>query len=222
LFAGVLLAVRADLNEPLALCLALLGLQLAQKERWFRAGIAFALALLAKETALAFLAGAAAWLAWRGQRRQAAALLSASLVPALAWGMLLTAWLGESPLNTPAAAMELIPFNGLRSVGASPAMVFILVWVALPALGLGAAGAGEAARRNFSLELFVLLANAGLIALMPRETWINVAGALRAATGLAAASLLYSASMRPRLLPWLAAFWLVSGLSLLPAVLLAR
>jgi hypothetical protein len=50
-------------------------------------------------------------------------------------------------------------------------------------------------------------------------TWWNIGGAIRTVMGLVIASLLYVAVERPRLLPWVAAFWMVSGMLLLPALL---
>jgi hypothetical protein len=219
-FAGVLISVRADLNEPLALCLALGGLYFSYREKWIWAAVCLGLAVLAKETAVAFSLGIVAWLVWKRRFRTALFLMIFGLLPALLWGIILTAWLGQSPLSAQEAAMELLPFYGLRYIGLSPASAFILLWVALPALLLGAIGLFNLLRKKVSLELMVLFANVALVALMPRLTWINVAGALRATIGLSIASLIFLAFTRPRLLPWISAFWATSGLVLLPAVIL--
>ena len=219
LFAGPLIALRADLNEPLAVLFVLLGLLAARREQWGWAGLAFALAVLAKETALPFVLGLAAWLLFARRARPALLVLLVSLAPALIWGLLLTRWLGHSPLSTQAAELEKLPFYGLGFVAMSPAKAFILLWVAFPAVLLGLAGLYELWRRRSTPEAWLLLANAGLLAFMPRLTWINLAGALRAATGLCLASLLYAGAARPKLLPWLAAFWMVSGLILIPFVI---
>ena len=147
-------------------------------------------------------------------------MLATSIAPAILWGMVLTIWLGESPLGAEQAAMEVVPFYGLLFIGVSPAKAIILLWVAIPSILLGVLGAFDLLRKKMSLELFILLANVALIAFMPRLTWYNAAGALRAVIGLAAISLVYVAMRRPRLLPWAGAFWLTSGLVLIPILIM--
>jgi hypothetical protein len=221
-FAGVLISVRADLNEPLAICLALGGMYFSYREKWIWASMCLGLAILAKETAVAFSLGIVAWLIWQKRLRIALALTLFGLLPAILWGIFLTTWLGQSPLSAQEAAMEFLPFYGLRYVGASPARALILLWVALPALFLGAIGLFDLLRKKVSLELMILLANVALVAIMPRLTWINVAGALRAAIGLSVAGLIFVAFTRPRILPWISAFWASSGLVMLPAIIIAN
>jgi hypothetical protein len=221
-FAGVLISLRADLNEPLAICMALSGLYFSYREKWIWAGVCLALAVLAKETAVAFLLGIAAWLIWQKRFRTALFLMLFGLLPAILWGIFLTTWLGQSPLSAQEAAMEFLPFYGLRYIGASPASPFILLWVALPALLFAVIGLFDLLREKVSLELMVLLVNVALVALMPRLTWINVAGALRAAIGLSVAGVIFVAITRPRLLPWISAFWASSGLVMLPAIIIAN
>jgi hypothetical protein len=218
--AGMIIALRADLNEPLAILLALVGLVLAYREKWSWAGTAFALAILAKEIALAFPLGVVGWLLVNRRFRIGVTVLAISLLPALIWGGFLTLWLGQSPLSAEQAASELLPFYGLRFIGVSPLKVIIVVWVALPALLFGALGLVDLWKRKITLETMIMLANVGLIAFMPRLAWINVAGALRATIGLTAISLIYVAARRPRLVPWLGAFWIMPGLILLPVMII--
>jgi hypothetical protein len=220
LSSGVLIALRADLNEPLAIMLSLIGLVMAYRGRWSWAGVAFALALLAKEIALAFALGVVAWLVLKGNWRSGAKLFVISLAPAVLWGILVTLWLGESPVGWDQAALEKIPFYGLRFVGLSPAKEIILFATALPAVMFGLLGGIDFLKKKFSLELMVLLANVGLIAVLPRYTWYNAAAALRVTIGLSAISLIYVASKRARLVPWVGAFWMISGLILLPFLII--
>jgi hypothetical protein len=217
--AGMMIALRADLNEPLAILLALVGLALAYREKWSWAGVAFALAILAKEIALAFPLGVVGWLLINRRFRIGVTLLAISLLPALIWGGFLTLWLGQSPLSAEQAATELLPFYGLRFIGVSPLKEIIVLWVALPAILFGALGLVDLWKRNVTPETIIILANVGLIAFMPRLAWINIAGALRATIGLTAISLIYVAVKRPRLVPWLGAFWITPGLILLPVMI---
>jgi hypothetical protein len=214
--AGLLISLRADLNEPLAILFALAGMLLCYKNKWFWAGVSFALGILAKEIAATFALGAAVWLLFERRFRDGMVLLATSLLPAILWGILLTAWLGQTPLGAEQAAMETLPFFGLLFIGISPARVIILLWVAIPAILFGLLGAFDLLRGRTTLGVFVLLANVALIAFMPRLTWYNAAGALRAAVGLVAVSLVYTASRWPRLVPWIGAYWVTSGLAMIP------
>jgi hypothetical protein len=214
--AGLLISLRADLNEPLAILWALVGMILCYRKKWFLAGVSFALGILAKEIAITFALGAAVWLFFERRFRDGAVLLVTSLLPAIMWGIFLTVWLGQSPLGANQAAMETLPFYGLLFIGISPARVIILLWVAIPAILFGLVGAFDLFKGRTTLELFVLLASVALIAFMPRLTWYNAAGALRATVGLVAVSLVYTASRWPRLVPWVGAFWMTSGLIMIP------
>jgi hypothetical protein len=216
LSAGLLISLRADLNEPLAILFALAGLLLCYRKKWFWAGVSFALGILAKEIAVTFALGATVWLLFERRFRDGTVLLAASLLPAILWGIFLTAWLGQSPLGADQAAMETLPFLGLLFIGISPARVIILLWVAIPAIAYGLVAAFDLFKGRTTLEAFVLLASVALIAFMPRLTWYNAAGALRATVGLVAVSLVYTASRWPRLVPWVGAFWMTSGLIMIP------
>jgi len=94
LFPGVLMAVRLSLNEPLAYGLILLAIRLRGRERLWQAAAACALAALAKETALVFVAGFVLW--ELASRRWAAGLLFGLLacLPFVAWQAVLVARLG--------------------------------------------------------------------------------------------------------------------------------
>jgi hypothetical protein len=214
--AGILISLRADLNEPLAILFALAGMLLCHRKKWFWAGVLFALGILAKEIAVTFALGATVWLLFERRFRHAVVLLVTSLLPAILWGIFLTAWLGQSPLGAEQAAIETLHFFGLLFIGISPARVIILLWVAIPAIVFGLLGAFDLLKGRITLEAFVLLASVALIAFMPRLTWYNAAGALRAAIGLVAVSLVYTASRWPRLVPWVGAFWMTSGLAMIP------
>lgn len=213
--AGMMISLRADLNEPLAILLALAGLVLIYHKKWVFAGLAFALGILAKEIVVVFVIGTVVWLLFEKKTRTALLLTVLSLLPAVLWGLFLTSWLGQSPLSADQAAMEILPFYGLLFIGVSPAKIMIILWVALPAILFGLVGSLDFLKRQHSLELFIVLMNVGLLAFMPRMTWYNFAGALRAVLGLCAISLVYTTVRWPRLGHWLGVYWMSSGLILL-------
>jgi hypothetical protein len=208
------------LSEPLMLLLSLLGVFLVYRQQWVWAGVAFALAILSKEVAAVFVFGVAAWLLLNRRFRLALQIALISCLPAVIWGSLVTLWLGESPLNIYYARMETLPFWGLQHIHVSPAAAYIWIWVAFPALALGILDIWDIAKWKSSPDTLILLANVALVAFMPRFTWWNVGGALRVVMGLVLASYLYASFARPKLLPWISAFWLTSGLIVLPALLL--
>lgn len=214
-FIGTILTLWADLNEPLALAFSLWGLRFTRRNRVWQAGLAFALGILAKEIALMFALGAAAWCLVTRRFTHAARLIALSLAPAVAWGFVLTRWLGESPLAAQPAAMEVIPFYGMKFLLAEPVSLFILAWTAFPAAAALMVGLCDRRRWSAGPEALVLLANTALVALMPRLTWINIAGALRLSLGLLAASLLFTARYYPTRLKWVSVFWAASGPALL-------
>jgi hypothetical protein len=218
--SGVLIAVRTDLTEPLAIIFALLGLLLSHRQRWIWAGVSFALAILAKEIAVTFALGVVVWLLLRREFSKGLGLVMVSFLPSVLWGIALTLWLGQSPLSAEHAAMNLIPFWGIRLVSTSPAKEFIIIWVILPALTFGVAGLFDLLRRGISVELLVLLASVALVACMPDMTWLNASGALRTVIGLTIASLIYLAIRWPRAMPWVGAYWMVSGLVMLPMLVI--
>jgi hypothetical protein len=218
-FLGTLVTIRGNLTEPLALCWAVFGLWLLKKGSWKWAGVALGVAILTKEIALPFLLGITTWFVIQKEYRTAISITMIGLAPALIWGAIITIWLGHSALSAQMAAMELIPFYGLLFLDVSPAKGHILLWVAIPMFFFGSLGLFDLRRwRNDPVSL-IMLANVALLAFMPRMTWWNIGGAIRTVMGLVIASLLYVAVERPRLLPWVAAFWMVSGMLLLPALL---
>jgi hypothetical protein len=218
--AGLLISLRADLNEPLAILWALVGMILAYQKKWLWAGFSFALGILAKEIAITFAFGAAIWLFFEWRFRDGMVVLVTSLLPAILWGIFLTAWLGQSPLTADQAAMETLPFYGLLFVGVSPAKAIILLWVAIPAILYGLVGTFDLLKGRTTMEVFMLMASVALVAFMPRLTWYNAAGALRAVVGLVVVSLVYTASRWPRLVPWIGAYWITSGLVMIPVLVL--
>jgi hypothetical protein len=218
--SGVLISVRTDLTEPLAILFALLGLLLSYRRRWIWSGLSFALAILAKEIAVTFALGVIIWLLLRREFSKGGALFVISFLPAILWGIMLTLWLGQSPLSAEQAAMNLVPFRGIWLVGASPAKEIIIIWVIIPVFVFGAVGLYDLIKKRISVDLMVLLGSVALIACMPNLTWMNASGALRTVINLTIASLVYSAIRWPRILPWVGAYWMASGLIMIPILII--
>ncbi len=113
LFAGVLMPVRTSLNEPLAYGLAIVAIWLERNERPWWSALAFAAAILAKETALIILLGYLLWMIFERRWRDAVRLSMAGCIPFVVWQGTLYLWLGSvgigsgGDLSTP---FEFIPF----------------------------------------------------------------------------------------------------------------
>jgi hypothetical protein len=61
------------------------------------------------------------------------------------------------------------------------------------------------------LDAVMVLAQVGLVAVMPAPTWADPLAILRVGLGLLVTVLLWLASSHPRALPYAAALWLPSG-----------
>ncbi|MFW5771753.1 MAG: AZOBR_p60025 family cell surface glycopolymer formation protein [Phototrophicaceae bacterium] len=111
--------VRLALPEPLAYGLALTGLLLATRDRWLWAAVVFALAGLAKETALVFPAAAGLLLLARRRWLLAVAFGLMALAPFIAWQAFLYSQFntfGVGSGGAGATAFTLLPFGGVLAI----------------------------------------------------------------------------------------------------------
>ena len=189
LYPGLFLSLQHDLNEPLAYALLTLAVYLFDfggRRRLIYAGLAFALAILARETTAVFavlyglallaprpfsgvgaqLANARLWKPSRARLIQTATLLSISLAPALFYRLFLRLWLGNA--DVPADVVpELIPFRGILSYWPwQGPQIIAAATVIAPALICAAVGIRALWRRLWRVEVFILLANVQLFVVM--------------------------------------------------------
>jgi hypothetical protein len=207
MWAGLLLALRLDLPEPLAMSLVITAIWLDQKKsvRW--AWLFYALALFAKETTIFFIvAQGLIYLANRRWRDALGLSLLAGLPFVLfhLWLLKVFGSLGFGLGGAEASGVELVPFFGLLRVGAySPRYLFALLAVDVPALLLPAlwglyssAKRWLAGQRDFSATALFL--NAAIYPFLPLSLYIQPIGTLRLASGLVLALLLFFARFRVR------------------------
>jgi hypothetical protein len=214
---GYLLAIRMDLNEPVALALALWGLVLYQEDKLVLAIIFFAISGLAKEIALVFPVALAMWEALHKHWRRSLAIGLGSLSPYLVWYLIVNHWFGVSQVQIEQSRPILIPFWGIRYLKDAYSRLMVGLWVLLPAI-IG----GLLALINFwkdkgsrtGRDALLVLSQVCLVAFLPKPTWEDPIAVLRVALGLLAAILVWLAGSRPRLLPYTAALWAPSGLVL--------
>jgi hypothetical protein len=219
LYAGHLMSVRLDLNEPLAHALVQGAILATEEERWKLGVFLFALAALAKETTLVFVAGYLLYLLARRQWRRLAGLALGTGVPFLAWQGVLWLWLGSPGLGSGGAgatSWEIVPFRGLWSVGAVDlrvlgllALVIVPLTVIPALLSLWAAGRDLWQGRWHPLTT-MLLANALLMLFLPQSTYREPLAMLRLTSGLVIAVIDYGAKKRSKRILNYSLLWLAS------------
>ncbi len=214
-FLGLMLSMRMDLLEPLVLALGLGGWMAYKKDKPAVGILLFALSGLTKEVGLIFPAAITAWLLLQGKWRTALWTLAGSTLPFLVWQFYLTSQFGTRFAASGATHLTRIPFSGLFNYKDLPGFLFVGFWAAIPAVLGGLGLAWDLWRRPSSLqhpEIFLLIFQVALIATLPRPTWGDPLAVLRTATGLLVSLLLWLALSHPRALPYLAAFYIPSGL----------
>jgi hypothetical protein len=218
LWAGLLLAVRLDLSEPLCFALIMLGWLALRRDRLAIAALCLALAVLAKETALLFVIPLLAWAAL-GRRWRTFGWLTAALLPFAILQVMLWRWFGTLGLATGgfmATPLEIIPYNGLWRVAAVSVPAFVLLlaifgpMVVLPSVWGVLAALRRLAARDFAPVVLALGANAAFIALTPFSTFREPLGLSRLATGLVLATVLFGAHTRSQRVLNYALFWLAA------------
>jgi len=216
---GYLVAIRADLTEPLALTLALSGWLAFEKGKPGWAAFLFAVGGLTKEIALIFPAALLVWQLLRKSWREAA-ILATSVVPYLGWSAILVAWLGTSPMAAYQSRPLVIPFEGIRYLPDPVGKTIVGMWVLAPAAIAGLWAILDARRKRGSeqgRDALLVLAHAAFVAIMPKPTWEDPLAILRIGLGLLAALLIWMAASHRRALPFAVAWWASSGLALILA-----
>ncbi len=215
---GYLLTVRMDLNEPLALGLALLGWVLYEKDKLTLAIILFALSGLTKEVGLLFPLSLSLWEALNKNGRRSLALGLGSVAPYIIWYGILFNWFDVSQLQADQSRPILIPFWGIKYLKNPYSQLVVGLWVLIPALIAGLLSAldlwGEKNTRP-GRDALLVLSHIGLIAVLPWPTWEDPIAILRMGIGLQITILVWLAGARPRLIPYAVALWIPSALLLL-------
>ncbi len=201
LYAGQLMSVRLDLNEPLSYGLTVAAIWAFERERVGWSGALFALAALSKETALVFAGAYGLYLIVIGEWRTAVRFGFVAAAPLILWQVVLWRWLGSPGIGSGGAMatfFEIIPFMGLWRIG----------MVSVPALALYGAIMGplmvvptvwalwhsgqDLVRRRWHPITLALLFNAIVLVFLPHSSWREFIAMLRLSIGLVVAVLLYA------------------------------
>jgi hypothetical protein len=226
LYAGQLLALRADLNEPLSQALVLWAMLAWSRDRRWLAVVAFGLAALTKETALIFLA---AYVLYTLQRRawRWTVALGVGAIPYFAYQFLLWLWLGVFGVGSGGAgatSFSLIPLGGWLEIAAIDFNAFVLISVivvplsVLPAIAASFLSLRDLGRGESHPFLFCLLLNGIMILLLPNSTFRELAAMLRLTQGLMVSMLLYGGLRRSTRVLNYSTLWVVANVLLVKGV----
>jgi len=198
LFVGTFMAYSRDLSEPLAYALAAFGAVCWLVERR-AAGVALlALAALARETTLLFVAGLA--LAELARRRWSpAAGLAAALIPMLAWQLYLRAVLGTMPVAS-VSGWPLVPGERIfEMLSLEPGRVSALLFVGLPTLALTPLALWWVVRAPHDPLRWLVAVHCVFGLYIPTSSHLHVMAAGRTSGGLVLALVLAFPHCAPRL-----------------------
>ena len=223
LYGGLMLGLRADLNEPLAQALVQLAILAWAKKTNGWASVGFALAALAKETTLIFLF---AFLLFAAGRRAwgVLATLAAGCVPFILYELVLWAWLGNPGIGSGGAGATgfcLVPLGGWLAVArvSRPAFLVISLVVVPLAILPSLMGAWVSIRHLIAglwhpLTLCLLL-NALVILFLPASTFREPVATMRLTSGLVASMLLFGGLVRSHRILVYSQLWILSNVLLL-------
>jgi hypothetical protein len=226
LYAGQLLALRTDLNEPLSQALVLWAMLAWARDRRWLAVVAFGLAALAKETALVFLV---AYMLYTLQRRdwRWTIALGAGAIPFAAYQLLLWSRLGEFGVGSGgvgATPFSLLPLGGWLEIAGVSFNAFLLISLIVVPLSVIPAIAGivlsirDLSRGESHPFLFCLLLHGIMILLLPSSTFRELAAMVRLTQGLMVSMLLYGALRRSSRVLNYSTLWVVANVLLIKGV----
>ncbi|GAB4508904.1 MAG: hypothetical protein OHK0046_02760 [Anaerolineae bacterium] len=205
---GVFGTVRLSLPEVLAYGLVLGGIVLARREQWMWSALVFALAALAKETTLLFVAGYGLYLLIQQRWRLAVLFGLVAGLPFVVWQFVLYVRLGAFGVGSGGAmatGFEIIPLAGvLRILFEGGPVVFVIFLLLLGPFVLvptyWALRESWLMLRAERLSAYVLLmaVNAAIMLFVPFSTYREPLGILRFIVGLQIAVILYAAEKPSR------------------------
>ena len=227
LYGGQLLALRTDLNEPLAYALVVGAILAWTRERRIWAIVAFGLAALAKETTLIFLAAYILYTLKMRQWRWAIGLALGGTGPFIAYQCLLWAWLGSFGVGSGGAGatpFSLIPLGGWLAIAKVHFGAFLLISLIVVPMSIfpGLAGIWLSLRRLWPGEVhplvYSLLINSLVILFLPTSTFREPVAMLRLTQGLVVSMLLYGGLNRSWRILNYSSLWIFTNVLLLKGV----
>lgn len=201
LWPGLLVAVRTDLNEPLAYALVAAAYWADRRSRVGWAGLLFGLALLAKETTVMFVVAQGLYALATRDKARLWSLGAWAIMPFVIWQIVLWRIFGSPGLGSGgclATPFEPIPYMGLWRIAlvSMPVFVVFLLFlgpsVVLPSLWGISAAARQVWRGQHHPYTWALAINALSIPFTPFSTFREPIAMLRYLAGLVLATLLFA------------------------------
>ena len=203
-YPGLYISLQRDLNEPMAYALVALAIYLFDfggRRRLLWAGISFALAALARETAalfaiiygagilLASAEGAGWWARLAANWRRAVLWLGLALGPLALYKGFLLLWLKSAGLP-PDLSPELVPFRGILSLWPwQTNQIAAAICIILPALICAGMGVFALWKRAWGVEIWALLLNIQLfVVMLAPPPYIEIFGSERVTIGVVLAA----------------------------------
>ena len=215
LYAGNLVALRSDMNEPLSQMFVMLAILawVRQKHKW--SFVWFALAILSKETALLFVA---AYGLHSLQKRSWSNVvgLGTAVVPYIAWQFLLYFWTGTTGISSGQPFIWL-PFGGWLMSARISVAGFILISLliipiaVIPTIGGFIISIRALLRRFFHPYVYAILLNAIFILFLPHLTFRESSAMIRVVQGLALSILLFGAMTQSQRILRYSVLWLFAN-----------
>jgi hypothetical protein len=219
IFAGQLVSLRLDVNEPFSLTFALLAIYAFETERPRWGAIFLALSMLSKETALAFVGG---YLIYFSLKKHWRLLIETGLISLGPFVMLQTVlWFafGQIGLRSGghgATGFNFIPFGSLFAFGLDDPETFITVLlmlgplVLLPTLALIISLFCYFLQKRFTPVAIILALHVIMITTLPFSTYVDLPGILRLASGLVVSTVTFAALTRSRKMLNYSTLWIAS------------
>lgn len=233
---GVFGAARLSTTETLAYGLVLVGILVQQRGNLLISASLFALAALAKETTLVFVAGYGLWYAFKNELVRGAAFGVVASLPFLLWQLVLYGQYGSFGIGSGgemATRFELVPFMGIVRILTEgdirifvTLLPFLALFVLLPTLwglyrvyadvneqlAIQRAQRPPSERAGISLWTVLLGVNALLMLFVPFSTYREILGILRFIVGLQISLILYAAYKRQRRALSYSTLWFLTSL----------
>lgn len=219
LFAGQLVSLRLDLNEPFALTFALLAVYAFEKDRSRWGALFLGLSMLSKETSIAFVGG---YLLYFFLKQQWRTLIETGLISLGPFALVQwVIWLnfGEIGLRSGghgATSFSWIPFGGMLAFGFDNPQTLVVALlilgplILLPCLALAVNLVRFFRQGNLSPMALVLALHILMLATLPFSTYVDFPGVLRLTSGLVVTTVAYAASVQSTKILNYTLLWLAS------------
>ncbi len=229
LYGGQLLALRADLNEPLAQALVQLAMVAWLKKERFLMMVAFSLATLTKETTLIFYAGFLIYDSYtpEGIRFKSLRLTSwLTPLPFVTYQLILWQWLGSPGVGSGGAGATSfsLPLVGWLEIAQVSFLAFLLISLIVGPMSILPAFIGvrlslhSLRQGQWHPYIICLLLNSVILLCLPTSTFREPAAMARLTQGLVVSMLLYGGLIKSRRVLRYSSLWIFTAVLLLKGV----